>query len=405
MKILSNQKGFSLLQGMLFASVLAGAGLVTTRLLTDQKLSQKSAETKDQVEELHQLVYSILQNKDNCRTTFLNNSPSISPSVSTSQTLGAIRTASGTQAFLKWDGVDTERKYVNNTVIISDMSVTFSAPQDPGILRITYERFNTSDELKRSKSGFGGKLISKDIQILAQRSGASFESCYAVQAVNENLMKEFCENFTPVSGGASILEWDDNENRCKLKANVKCAAGLVFTGIKSDGTANCQQLKDIISMSDLLDTGSAEVCNNAINARFEIVGNKVKVDCTPSPCTTYWQQDCRENDPSWTGPKCSECGGPGCIYNGGAPHTTYTCQVLGDWTFGYTSGNFPGLIKGRCGVGIFNITNTNQLCIPTTAIPTAWPPSAPIPGVWPPSYPLRPNWPATSPLPTPWPPL
>src|SRR5665648_863260 len=71
--LFSNSNGFSLIQGMIIAAVVAGSALVATRLLGDQKLAQKGAETRDLVEELHNTLFTVLQGRENCRSTMVAN--------------------------------------------------------------------------------------------------------------------------------------------------------------------------------------------------------------------------------------------------------------------------------------------------------------------------------------------
>ena len=70
---LRNSSGFSMVQGLIIAGIIAGSSLVTTQLMNDQKKAQKTAEVKDKLEEFHQTLYSTLQHKQNCKPMFENN--------------------------------------------------------------------------------------------------------------------------------------------------------------------------------------------------------------------------------------------------------------------------------------------------------------------------------------------
>jgi hypothetical protein len=72
-RLLRSQTGFSIIQGMMLAAAVAGMAYVGTKLTTDQKLAQKGAESKGRVEQLHSMIYSIMQNKVHCTETFKQN--------------------------------------------------------------------------------------------------------------------------------------------------------------------------------------------------------------------------------------------------------------------------------------------------------------------------------------------
>lgn len=72
-KFLRNQSGFSLIQGMILATAVAGMAYVGTKMTTDQKMLQKTADANSRVDQLHKIIYSVLQNKENCARTFFQN--------------------------------------------------------------------------------------------------------------------------------------------------------------------------------------------------------------------------------------------------------------------------------------------------------------------------------------------
>ena len=72
-KFLQNQAGFSLIQGMILATAVAGMAYVGTKMTTDQKMLQRTADSNSRVDQLHKIIYSVLQNKANCERTFSQN--------------------------------------------------------------------------------------------------------------------------------------------------------------------------------------------------------------------------------------------------------------------------------------------------------------------------------------------
>jgi hypothetical protein len=309
--ILRSHKGFSIVQAMVIGSVVAGLGYVGTVIMTEQKLNIRGVEQRTNNDRLHQMIYSLVQNKDHCTATFQANG--IIP-------YDAIPTLGATSAFTKITALNAPsapfttksgatytaaEKYMNNTVGIQSMSFTYPASsfEALGTLSITYERLG---------QGFSGKTKTEKISIKLQRTlDGKFESCYAVvEDVNNNLVKEFCENLGEddgVEGNVdSIFEWDPATNSCKLR-DLKCPDGQVFVGIDSTGSRSCHRIQEWTNLADFLDTTSAPCSPGSANdVRFvPSTGNKVKVICQssggattggttggggggPLDCTTPW---------------------------------------------------------------------------------------------------------------------
>jgi hypothetical protein len=175
------QSGFSLVQGMILASVIAGSALVASKMLSEQKLVQKTAENKDQIEELHKVIFATLQNRSNCeatvvtaniQNTLLTSPPNNGPVVP------AIRNGGSTPAFVRFDPADptTHVTYMNGSIAIERIQFFYNptppAGDSPGLgrLEITYSRFQSNDPQKRTKEGYGGKQIKKSIKLRIQRN-------------------------------------------------------------------------------------------------------------------------------------------------------------------------------------------------------------------------------------------
>jgi hypothetical protein len=243
MKItLSSQSGFSIVQGLIFAAVLAGSSLVATKMLTDQKHIQKGAETRDQIEQLHSTIFSLLQNSDNCKASVMGtggilrtnevdsnlnisdnlvdlpvNHPQSHPIMRTiravTQLDGSTNDTSYNQARVLFGSPYTPNSgpvvnptYMNGNVLIKQMKweypvlnaipTVLSPNPGPlslglGYLHIDYERLNDSGDV-RTKKGTGAKDIRKTILVRIQREVGSpnpgppsdFVSCYAVSDIS-----------------------------------------------------------------------------------------------------------------------------------------------------------------------------------------------------------------------------
>jgi hypothetical protein len=307
---LFGQSGLSMLQGLIVGSVLSGTALIATKLIQDQKKLAKGVESRDQIEQLHRMIYGILQNRQHCLATLASQSPPITianlnDADRTVSKIVTIATSGASQdAFLVNTGTtwNPSSIYMNGNVTIESM--TFSVPKStdptgqnvityPSRLRIQYARLegskNSGNMNKRTKDGYGAKRVNKDIQITLQRNTitGAIDGCYAVQLGtstnsmiadgNNNLNQEFCSN---LGNGSSLYVWDSLANKCVLKNNI-CPDKFVFAGISSTGDAVCYPLNNYLG--NLIDT-SVSGCNTAAGATVSLTtdaSGKVKIVCTP----------------------------------------------------------------------------------------------------------------------------
>lgn len=302
-KLLRSQTGFSIIQGMMLAAAVAGMAYVGTRLTTDQKLAQKGSESKGRVEQLHAMIYSIMQNKDHCTETFLkagivpavNSCYKAPPMTLTSctdmvSTPGVVWTKGNPAAVFKVKAAsttyDSTLVYMNNSVTINEVHVTFPASlSSHADMKILYGKIDSADTGARTGKGYGSKTVAKTIKLKIQRDPTTnaFESCYAVD-VNENqdMVKDFCEGLGADNntGTASLFTWDATHQKCVLIDN-QCDLGEVFTGFDSNGQKLCYKVKDWMDFGALID-GTANQCNSVNRPRMHfgtIPGNKVQIQC------------------------------------------------------------------------------------------------------------------------------
>lgn len=276
-KFISPEAGFSLVQGMIIAAILAASALVATRLLSDQKMAQKSMETRDQIEDLHAIIYSTLQKRENCEATFTGNlaspvintlkgAPAIDPIANIRLPItGEIvaRTYNGTL-----DVTDTGRNtYMNGNVLIRSMNLTYAElPNSTANLEIVYERLS-NEAGKRTKAGYGAKTIKKNITIRVQRNpfdlpNKAFVSCYALTTdksadgsseIGNDINEEFCTEMNNgltgdgTTTGINVFLWDPSTNTCI--PNSKCPDHLTYTGFTATGTVICKSLPQLFQES------------------------------------------------------------------------------------------------------------------------------------------------------------
>lgn len=301
--LFNNEFGFSLVQGMIIAGVVAGSGLVATRLITDQKLAQKGAETRDQIEELHSTVYSALQNRDNCKATF--GAPAFQTALlaGTEFSLPYILTASNDYVIgVVHDGMPVPMQlantYMNGNVRVKDIRSIYNPAAGTATMDILYERLNSASN-NRTKSGYGAKQIKKSITLRVQRNpfvaAKPFESCYGVNSgkkgdesldvsKNNDVNKDLClqmNNNVSSDGsvtGLSVFVWDELTSTCL--PNAKCPDHMVYTGIESTGKVMCKSMADVVDMNTMINP-TVGTCGpgKRVYFRASADGKKVSIVC------------------------------------------------------------------------------------------------------------------------------
>jgi hypothetical protein len=295
------QYGFSMVQGMVISSFLAGSALIATRMISTQKMAVKSAETKDHILQLHKMVYADLQNREHCYMTLY---PVIGSALTTNNnyTLNSImvktdNSVTGLQRFTVNDGLsyDPTKIYMNGNVTIKSMTLKTTANLgDPQPLVINYRRLEGNKSKSRTKVGFGGSSISKTINIRLQRetpTSTDIKGCYAIETSadadsgtgNEDLNQEFCDNLG--ANGESIYTWDPVRNICVMKQNV-CPDKYVFEGIDSTGQKICRSINEYLPY--LIQSGSSPCTSSKTSVKLVLdpVTNKVSMECEEAAACT-----------------------------------------------------------------------------------------------------------------------
>jgi hypothetical protein len=318
-RLVFQQVGMSLVQGMLIAAVLAGSSLVMTKLLQDQKKSIKGAETRDAIERLHDLIVSTLQDRTNCFQTLAAPAPQghglTNPTQNTTQALNFVsafsHNSANTVVARVYDGT-TNTAYMNQAVSVRAIRLRtpllFDATNQDGVgaIEIDYQRLSVG---QRTGDGVGVKNITKRIPLQFQRNRLGvFIGCYALQDIraadnsflggvtqaNQDLNEEFCLQMGKDASGASLFQYNAQTKTCEIK-NFRCPYARIFSGIESTGEPRCEDLKDWVNMSHFVNLSHTENCLNSTQVRLiKMTGeNRVQIQCSgssvcvPSPdCAT-----------------------------------------------------------------------------------------------------------------------
>lgn len=362
-----------MVQGLVMAGIVAGAALVTNQIITDQKLAQKGAETRGQLEDLHHQIYTLLQSGNICYSTMVNNNYLVVPQDTNLELTHGIINENGS----KYEFVPGNA-YINNNIFIKNMFLLTENPANPGqrILEISYQRL-MSDFSRRTKSGFGAKHIRKTLNIRFQHNPntGEFMSCSALQTNNElpdemgtDVTKVLCEEMAGTSPDSGFFVWDDVHNVCVPQ---QCPSDKLFVGIDSNGNLHCKDIEKWMDLNVVLDQTPAQNCTPGFPARFNInnTTKKVKIHCGPMvavplqiDCVGSWgpcnhiltpDQNC-DGTQVYNISVLPENGGASCPYNDG---DSQQCKVPGCCETLSKSPN-PFL----CGVP--SCTSFTQICMP-----------------------------------------
>lgn len=329
-RFISNQSGVSIVQGLVLAAVIAGMAYIGTRMTTDQKLIAKTAESRSKIEDLHNLVYGIMQNREHCKATLTGTTVAAGATTP----LTSIKTLGGGVPFRVQSG--TNYMYLGNAVAINSINITYPPDlKDLATMTMEYSRLESDNANRRSGQGFGSKTIKKNISIKIQRKAGAFDYCYAVETgENSDLIKEFCEQLGSDGTAANaVFQWDPNNNVC-VPRNLNCPSGQVFAGFDSNGQRRCYAIKDWMNFGDLIDNTGMSCPSGSADVRFMIApdGKHVKIYCAGPACGA--------DGYNVTGTSCATNGGS-CtagppVTCQGTPQQTKTCCNASMCTVGST---------------------------------------------------------------------
>lgn len=303
---LNSQYGFSIVQGMVVSALLAGSALVTSKLVSDQKKVAVSVKSKDSVDELTEMIYNLLAQQDNCTATITQNgATTLTGNRNLNSGIFVSRKTASDAGLPSQNVVSLNTAYLQNTISVKAMRVEYGTGNlgnlNPAVLVIEMQRNQSKDNNLRTKDGFGGKDLTRRINLVVQRNtaGLTFKSCYAVKTPAEDtggagtlaLVRNFCNELSP------LYTWNNTTNTCDL-SDTSCPTGYFFTGVSSTGrlsyggagstgtfandttvgAANCRTLRRAIRLSDFI-TNSPTNCAGRRGVRFIKTGNRVTIGC------------------------------------------------------------------------------------------------------------------------------
>jgi hypothetical protein len=295
---------------MVLSGVLAGAALVSTKLINDQKLVEKSAVTRDDVENLHESINSVLQNREHCYATMMGNGVAASLKTSSATTSLALNNGIYTNYYNAGTGVSTPvlaygtnslQMNYNVKILTMRLKDQYDSPETLNVdqwrdFEIIYERSDNTGTGRDLKKGLGAKKIIKNIPLRIQRNPngtAGFIGCYSVSTgkaltmngqassdTGNDIAKDLCESLNNTSDPLNTkpaFRWDDTNNVCK--PNASCP-NQVFAGIDSTGKAKCNDIQNWIDFNNIIQNMSTP-CPAGSQIGFEVdnTTHRVSVKC------------------------------------------------------------------------------------------------------------------------------
>lgn len=273
-----SQAGVSIVQALIMTAVLASLAVTGTMIITDQKKSIKTIDSKNSVEEVHRMIYSILQNEAHCLNTLYQNGFTGTLYPDSNMVLDTIRVAVSND--IVFESSPTVR-YDENKVRIDSMVLRFPADfSEAGELSIRYG-------IKKTPGPDSPEtIIPKKIAITFKRnSPTSLTGCSSVvldsatpAGGNETVLKEACEDF-------KIMTWDDNLKTCNLKDTI-CPPDKIFAGVDETGEEICKSVQDYLPYLISTDTNTCPDDFNMIKlARSPNWPYKIMVECIKKAAT------------------------------------------------------------------------------------------------------------------------
>lgn len=280
MKRFLSDQGFSLIQVLLLSGALSATALVAIQTFRQQSQDLKEADVKDKVEQVHNMVYSILQNRNHCLKTIADSTPGgLNLTPNSSRNLTAISLAGSTDKAFE---VGTGKRYLTGSVSIDRMELALPPDlKDLATLTIDYGRHgnkrDTTDTIRRTI-----KLS------LSRSSPILLSSCTSITATNgdigelgnENLSRSMCESM-------ALMVWDPDLKKCTLKSTNLCPPQTIFAGLDADGNKICENLIKYVPY--LVDTSFKQSCPDdynlvKLNQTFTSP-RKISVECNKKDST------------------------------------------------------------------------------------------------------------------------
>ncbi len=362
-KVRFSERGFGMLQAMIFAGIIAAGALVATRVINDLKLTQRGSATKDELEILHRSVEAALQDSYNCTATRQGFIDVLSPSrVILADSNNSTGQLADNPVIIQVGEVYGGNSVKVDSIVFTSANILGAASDNQQVI-VTYSRLK-SDAANRLGQGYGGKDVRRVIPITVI-TGDAFDGgarCYADPKTGTNYfssgsIEKFCRSL------GSFMIWEASQRKCNRNIHV-CPAGQAFMGVNASGAIICQNLRDAMNATNLFDTSAPTSCPGRTQLQLVVVGGKITIQCIASgsanlawsPLThNFGQIEVTTNSPDQTFT----------LTNSGTSATAgCTAPVISDTT------NFTLTPNGNC-VGTNNLPAGSSCTVTVRANPTS----------------------------------
>jgi type II secretory pathway pseudopilin PulG len=314
------QSGFSLVEALVGAGLIAGIALMAANLFSQQSSNVKLVETQEKLNAYHSNLRKMMTDENNCNATFASTSPvtsiplpatfafksccpqgsvncAINPgdeekcasprgnavAINSADTKVLLSTASpnnftdGTRKIrlkeVRYYDPST-RTYVN--------SLTASTTS-PGPNKDKLYELHMDYGLEHIKGGVGTVRKVIPLSLRFNQSG-QFRGCSTERSASTDMTrKAMCESLNDVDGNVDLVRWVEDASgvgSCVSQPRrQECPAGTVMSGINSSGNTICANILENVHTQDVIGSSGGNVCASGTTIRFVKVGNKIRLEC------------------------------------------------------------------------------------------------------------------------------
>ena len=295
--MIKNQSGFSLVELMFGAALLAMVALAMAQLFKQQRFSLKRVDDFSELTTVHNSWAKTFSSAENCNATIKSILPT--SAALTAQTLSALyicdtsagkciddNSLPGGEGFTAYtpgayiakefikvnDYTSNRKKWMVTGIQLMDARTTSGWSR----IRLTYKRVGLSND----------EFLNKDLLLNLKMIGGKFIKCVDSEEANlMNIQKDLCETFnrdgsTTYTDG-QMAYWDLATSTCKISGVKDCTAlGYSIDGINADGTMNCKKIMDN-SFASSIQSSSSTTCSATQNPQlqFNPVTKKMEIAC------------------------------------------------------------------------------------------------------------------------------
>jgi len=242
--------------------------LVGVQISQTSKLSSKGVEARDDLETLHAMAVSTLQDQVNCTAT-KNHCHESGKGICLAGPGGT-----GGETVIAPGG-----RYMSDSITVDHINFSVPATGTTGVVNIGYRKIHAD----KKASGYSAEKVTKNIPLkIIRDDDDNFARCYVDQEnITEEMTSEFCQSL------GTFMTWDATTKKCSLNQKT-CwdQPNTMFMGISSTGQPICRNLSNIVNPNEYFSTNAIPNCPNRESIQLTLDGEgKIAIQCNSPACT------------------------------------------------------------------------------------------------------------------------